>query len=227
METPKAEERTATCGALKILPPLRPTFAPNRADTAERMAEITRLREERDETESLIDSPLAEPPRGLRLKRNDLNARIEALEIQGDGGPLITVTLDAYASFLVRRMMTHKEVTNLADVVNGALAFTCGEDDDHDWPEELHKAADRRESVEPARGVDSTYTPAGHAVTIRLSPVQMRMLMQVADDDGTKAAPEIIERELGEHVAHMLECFHGHDLDAARARWDREAKEVA
>ena len=72
-----------------------------------------------------------------------------------------------------------------------------------------------------------TPVPPGHAVTIRLTPVQMRMLMQVAEDNGTKAAPEIIEHELGEHVAHMLECFHGHDLDAARARWDREAKEAA
>ena len=38
---------------------------------------------------------------------------------------------------------------------------------------------------------------------------------------------EVIMRELGQHVALHLECYHGHDLDAARARWAHEQKEAA
>ena len=66
-----------------------------------------------------------------------------------------------------------------------------------------------------------------HAVTIHLSPVQLRMFMQVADDDGQGSMAEVVLRELGQHVALHLECHHNHQLEAARARWDREAKEVA
>ena len=66
-----------------------------------------------------------------------------------------------------------------------------------------------------------------HAVTIHLSPVQLRMFMQVADDDGQGSMADVVLRELGQHVALHLECYHNHRLEAARARWDREAKEVA
>ena len=51
--------------------------------------------------------------------------------------------------------------------------------------------------------------------------------MQVADDDGQGSMADVVLRELGQHVALHLECYHNHQLDAARARWDREAKEVA
>ena len=200
------------------------------ATAADRRPVMAKLRARREEIEDQMDASdhrsWEEPNDLLRLERDAIQERLEALEALGDGGPRLAVTLDDYGSAIVRRLQGQYPAATPADLANGALSFMAGEEDDHDMDPEIKKASARRIKGGKAQ-VPTTSEPAGHAVTIRLTPVQMRMLMQVADDDGTRAAPEIIERELGEHVAHMLECFHGHDLDAARARWDREAKEVA
>ena len=211
----------------KVLVPFTPANT-----AAERAAEMERLREQRRRVDATIDAvPINDEHfnqrRKLYRQRTALADKIDALEMQGDGGPLVTVTLDPYSSAMVRRAHFGRELATEADVVAAALSFTLSEADSQTPDEEIEAATARRLALGSGEGVGSIYTPVGHTVTIRLSPVQMRMLMQIADDDGTKAAPEIIERELGEHVAHMLECFHGHDLDAARVRWDREAKEVA
>ena len=212
----------------KVLLPFTPTNT-----AAERAMEMERLREQRRRVDATIEAvPISDEHfdqrRKLYRQRTALVEKIDTLEMQGDGGPLVTVALGPYSSAMVRRAHFGRESATEADVVAAALSFTLSEADSQTPDEEIEAATARRLALGSAEGVGSIYTASGHAVTIRLSPVQMRMLMQIADDDGTKTAPEIIERELGEHVAHMLECFHGHDLDAAAERWKRESrKEVA
>ncbi len=200
---------------------------------AAQMEEITRLRQRREEVERQMDvadyGATGGNGRSLRLERRAINEQLEALTTLGDGGPLLTVTLDTFASSLVRRSMAVHHTSSAADVVNGALSFTCGEEDDHDWPEEMHKAAARRvERHEQSDAAPIAGEPREmnarrvHLITVELTPVQLRMLMQIADVQGEESMAEIITRQLGEYVAHMLECFHGHNMEAVRERWNRE-----
>ena len=210
----------------KVLLPFTPANA-----AAERAVEMERLREQRRRVDATIEAvPITDEHfdqrRKLYRQRTTLVEKIDALEMQGDGGPLVTVTLDPYSSAMVRRAHFGRESATKADVVAAALSFTLSEADSQTPDEEIEAATARRMASGEGQSGEGQrvypLTPAGHTVTIRLSPVQMRMLMQVADDDGTRTMPEIVLRELGEHAAHMLECFHGHDLDKARQRWEQE-----
>ena len=107
---------------------------------------IGELRAERGMIEELLEATprIADQPDSLRIRRDALCERIELLEQRGDGGPLITVTLDAYASAIVRRVLRSEADTTEADVANAALGFKWGERDDHDADEELAAARERR-----------------------------------------------------------------------------------
>ena len=107
---------------------------------------IAELRAERRAIEEMLDPTpyISQQPASLRIRRNNLCDEIERLEKQGDGGPLLTVTLDAYASAVVRRIITEEPDALVADVVNAALIFTHGESDDHDSDDELAAAIERR-----------------------------------------------------------------------------------
>ena len=75
------------------------------------------------------------------------------MEVRGDGGPLLTVTLDAYASAIVRRILReHPADTTEADMVNATLACNWGEKDDHDSDEELAAARERRHAAQQKKG---------------------------------------------------------------------------
>lgn len=120
----------------------------------QRKKKITALRDRRNAVEEELEREITNilSPRGkeLRLSRNALNEEIEALESLGDGGPCLTVTLDDFASALVRKALAARGQAEPSDVVNGALVFSLGEDDDHGWPEELDKATSRREAAKEA-----------------------------------------------------------------------------
>ena len=107
---------------------------------------IEELRDERTRIETLLDQTprIADQPASLRVRRDALCDEIERLESHGDGGPLITVTLDAYASAIVRRVLRSEADTTEADVANAALTFKWGERDDHGTDEELAAARERR-----------------------------------------------------------------------------------
>ena len=107
---------------------------------------IGELRAERSLIEELLDATprIADQPDSLRIRRDVLCDQIELLEQRGDGGPLITVTLDAYGSALVRRLMSSEPEATEADVANTALGFMLGEKDDHGQDEELAKTIQRR-----------------------------------------------------------------------------------
>lgn len=110
---------------------------------------IGELRAERSLIEELLDATprIADQPDSLRIRRNTLCDQIEQLEQRGDGGPMITVTLDAYGSALVRRLMSSEPAATEADVANTALGFMLGESDDHGLDEELAKTIHRRTDV--------------------------------------------------------------------------------
>lgn len=110
---------------------------------------IEELRDERAFIETLLDQTprIADKPDSLRVRRDALCDEIERLESHGDGGPLITVTLDAYASAIVRRVLSSEADTTEADVATAALTFKWGERDDHDTDEELAAARERRHQI--------------------------------------------------------------------------------
>ena len=200
------------------------------ATAADRRRVMEQLRRRREEAETQMERSgyreWQEPNDLLRLERDAIQARLEALEALGDGGPRLAVTLDDYGSTIVRRLLKQYPEATPADLANGALSFMAGEEDDHDMDPEIEKASARR--IEKCKApVPAPGEPAGHEVTIHLSPTQLRMFMQIADDDGTGSMAEVVLRELGQHVALHLECYHNHRLEDALARWDREAKEVA
>ena len=202
-----------------------------RMKTVRPVERLNRLRARRDRIQNAISElPWSEEwrdrVRELYNKRSQILEQIDAIEVLGDGGPRLTVTLDDYGSTLVRRALSRGSLASPADVAVGALTFMLSEEDGQTPDEEIDKAFARRQNQPAEKGIGPTYTPAGHAVTIRLTPVQMRMLVQVADEHEGDTAAEVIRRELGEHVAHMLECFHGHDLDKVRARWDQEGAKL-
>ena len=119
---------------------------------------IEELREERAFMETLLDQTprTADQPTSLRVRRDTLCEEIERLESHGDGGPLITVTLDAYASAIVRRVLRSQVGTTEADVANAALTFKWGERDDHDTDEELTAARERRRRTEGSTPKEAT-----------------------------------------------------------------------
>ena len=119
---------------------------------AQRCRKIARLRKRREKLEERIDALSfydkydedGRPRSPLPGRRTDINKELERLTALGDGGERLEVKLDDFGSALVRQFLeTHPRFT-LEDVVNGALTFTLGADDDHDWPEEADKASVRR-----------------------------------------------------------------------------------
>ena len=84
-----------------------------------------------------------EPGDTIRLERDAINTQLEALETLGDGGPRLTVTLDDYASTIIRRHIEENPEFTPEDIANGCLSFTLGAEDDHGL-EEIDKAAARR-----------------------------------------------------------------------------------
>ena len=115
---------------------------------------IEDLRAERRLVKTLLDRTprISQQPPGLRHRRDALCEEIERLETHGDGGPLLTVTLNAYASAIVRRVLREEADTTEADVVNAALTFKWGERDDHGADEELAAARERRHGAEGGKG---------------------------------------------------------------------------
>ena len=110
------------------------------------MTIIEELRAERRAIEELLGRTprIADQPPALTGRRRTILEELERSEAQGDGGPLITVQLDAYASAIVRRVLCAEPDALVADVVNACLVFSHGEADDHDWDDELEAAIERR-----------------------------------------------------------------------------------
>ena len=110
------------------------------------------------------------------------------------------------------------------DLVNAAVEFFA---DDTDQGISTLDFVEQARARRLARGGRNDGASGKTAVTIELSPAQLRMFQQIADYEPAEKLGHVIVRELGQHVALHLECYHGHDADAARHRWASEGEEVA
>ena len=143
------------------------------------------------------------------------------------GADCVTVTLDEHCSAVARRCLRYNEhapVHHMGDLVNAAVEFFADDTDQGTSTLDFVEQARARRLARSGRNGG----PSGKtAVNIELSPTQLRMFQQIADYEPAEKLADVIVRELGQHVALHLECYHGHDLDAARERWTHEQGEVA
>ena len=179
-------------------------------EASARMVEVARLRQRRDEIETRmdeIDAGAVDTSVGsLRRERNAINERIEALEGLGDGGPLLTFTLDTYGSTLVRRALAEGDALRGIDIVNGALRYTLGADNDHNWPEEAKKAAARREAQSPS-GVRRDAIPT--------SATQHKLVLAGVCANGLEGKTVCLDWEPGEALplVKQYQAESGHEVE--------------